>query len=112
MYICNHSGARSWFPCLDTLSERATYEMEYTVSSDLVVVSSGDLIEQVFSEDMSQKTFYYSLGIPTTAQMIGLCVGPFEIVTDPVRPASITNFCLPGREQDLAHSTSFITKVV
>jgi transcription initiation factor TFIID subunit 2 len=48
--------ARIWTPCVDSLWERCTWELEFTVPSimpnrtDLppnVVVSSGELMEQV-----------------------------------------------------------------
>ncbi len=40
-------GARLWFPCVDTTTERCTYELQYTVDSPYFVISSGDLQQQV-----------------------------------------------------------------
>ena len=38
---------RLCFPCLDSYFELCTWELEFTVNSDMVAVSSGDLIETV-----------------------------------------------------------------
>lgn len=103
--------ARQWFPCLDTLSDRSTYEFQLTVNADLMVISSGELIEQVLSEDQRKKTFFYSISIPTSAQSISLAVGPFEILADSQR-SQLTHFCLPGRTKELSHSTSFLAKAL
>ena len=40
-------GGRMWFPCVDSLTERCTYTMEFTTHSDLTVVSTGELQKQV-----------------------------------------------------------------
>lgn len=110
MYTDNEpNGARMWFPCIDNLTEHSTYEMEYTVDPDLLVVSSGDLIEQVLDENQSKKTFYYKIGMPTAAHTISLVVGTFEIFVDPNRH-NVTHFCLPGRYRELTSSVSFLPK--
>ena len=50
-----YSAARIWTPCVDSLWERCTWELEFIVPTHLdggedipvMVVSSGELIEQV-----------------------------------------------------------------
>lgn len=39
--------ARCWFPCMDDDLQRCCYDMEFTVASNLIAVSSGTLIYQV-----------------------------------------------------------------
>jgi transcription initiation factor TFIID subunit 2 len=52
----SHVAARIWTPCVDSLWERCTWELEFTVPHTLpdridlppfTVVSSGELMEQV-----------------------------------------------------------------
>ncbi len=53
-----HEAARVWTPCVDSLWERCTWELEFIVPSVLeagedcpvTVVSSGELMEQVSSK--------------------------------------------------------------
>lgn len=118
MYTHNQvGGARMWFPCMDNFADRCPFEMEFTVHSNLVVVSSGELVKQILSEDHTKKTFYYKLDIPTAAHAIGVAVGPFEILPGvDTQPNSkfkniLTHFCLPNRKKDLENTTSFLAQV-
>jgi aminopeptidase N len=112
-------GARMWFPCLDNTSDRATYEMEYTVHSSLVVVSTGELDKQVLSADRTKKTFYYNLDVPSLANSIAFTVAPYVILSaaeldieGKSKLASIgTYFCLPNRQKELSWSVSFLSLV-
>lgn len=52
-YICDliifqFVSCRLWFPCVDSYSELCTWNIDVTVDKDMVAVSCGDLIEQVF----------------------------------------------------------------
>ncbi|XP_062509199.1 transcription initiation factor TFIID subunit 2-like isoform X2 [Corticium candelabrum] len=104
------ANSRLCFPCLDSYFELCTWELEFTVNSDMVAVSSGDLIETVMKEDQSKKTFCFSLDVPTAAPRIGFVVGPFEILPNPAVP-EITHFCLPGLMPLLEDTTAFFKDV-
>ena len=52
---CYLSYYRLWFPCIDSFFELCTWEFEYTVDTDMVAVSSGDLTEIV----RHNECFYY-----------------------------------------------------
>jgi aminopeptidase N len=48
MFVRNQPlGARTWFPCVDTLTDRCTFSMEITVDSGSLVIASGELEEHV-----------------------------------------------------------------
>uniref|UniRef100_A0A1D1ZHW3 Transcription initiation factor TFIID subunit 2 n=2 Tax=Anthurium amnicola TaxID=1678845 RepID=A0A1D1ZHW3_9ARAE len=75
--------ARCWFPCMDSSLQCCCYDLEFTVDSNLVAVSNGDLLYQVLNQDdPSRKTYVYKLNIPVSACWISLSVAPFEILAD------------------------------
>ncbi|XP_048582004.1 transcription initiation factor TFIID subunit 2 isoform X3 [Nematostella vectensis] len=104
------NSSRLWFPCVDSYAEVCTWSIDITVDKDMVAVSCGELVDQVFTIDERRKTFHYALNIPTSAVNIAVAVGPFEIYVDPIMP-EVTNFCLPGLLANLKHSTAFLHDV-
>ena len=75
-------------------SEICTWKLEFTVDESMTAISSGELLEVVYTPDLKRKTFHYVLNTPTAAPNIGLAVGPFEIYVDP-NMHEVTHFCLP-----------------
>ncbi|MBW0488935.1 hypothetical protein O181_028650 [Austropuccinia psidii MF-1] len=84
----NSTSARSWVPCLDSLWERCPWELNFIVPKfnsnslhqPIIVVSSGELIEQVIHPlDSSKSLFHYSLAIPTSVQHIAWAVGALKL---------------------------------
>lgn len=97
--------ARVWTPCVDSLWERCTWELEFIVPRCLeggeptgdedaypvMVVASGELIEQVGTclitltrqvthpHDPNKVIFYYLQTSPATVQHISFAAGPFEM---------------------------------
>ncbi len=41
-------GARTWFPCFDSLTDACTFEMHFTVDEKLTVIASGENYQVVF----------------------------------------------------------------
>jgi transcription initiation factor TFIID subunit 2 len=93
--------ARCWIPCVDSLWERCTWELEFAVPRTLAfeedsadadigsrrdefpvsVVASGELLEQVVHPFNSSKIiFHYAQATPTSVQHIAFAAGPFEIL--------------------------------
>ena len=130
MYTDNTtSSCRSWFPCVDTVTDRHTFDLQITVHSSLVAVATGDLYRQTQSQDKSKRTFYYNIDVPTLPSSLGLSIGPFEILdissllkdntsnnntslSSSVSSVSskwpmITGFCLPNRYKDLNTTTTY-----
>ncbi|CAH9064286.1 unnamed protein product [Cuscuta epithymum] len=99
--------ARCWFPCMDDNLQRCCYDLEFTVASNLVAVSSGTLLYQVLSkDDPSRKTFVYKLDVPVTAGWISLVVAPFEIVPDR-HIAQLSHICLPPNMSKMRNTVGF-----
>ncbi|XP_019157945.1 PREDICTED: transcription initiation factor TFIID subunit 2-like [Ipomoea nil] len=60
---------------MDDNLQRCCYDLEFTVASNLVAISSGTLLYQVLSkDDPSCKTFVYRLDVPVTAGWISLTI--------------------------------------
>ncbi|ONK56593.1 uncharacterized protein A4U43_C10F10470 [Asparagus officinalis] len=99
--------ARCWFPCIDSISQCCTFDMEFTVNSGYVAVSNGDLLYQVLSkDDPPRKTYVYKLNIPVSAGWISLAVGSFEILPDS-HTGTISYMCLPPNLRELQNTVSF-----
>ncbi|XP_077546800.1 transcription initiation factor TFIID subunit 2-like [Haemaphysalis longicornis] len=103
----HENSSRLWFPCIDSYADPCTWKMEFTVDSNMIAVSCGDLVETVYTSDMRKKTFHYTLSTPTSAPKIALAVGPFEIFVDP-QMHEVTHFCLPHLLPLLRQCTNFL----
>eukprot|EP00292_Cryptomonas_paramecium_P010156 CAMPEP_0113714372 /NCGR_PEP_ID=MMETSP0038_2-20120614/32574_1 /TAXON_ID=2898 /ORGANISM="Cryptomonas paramecium" /LENGTH=270 /DNA_ID=CAMNT_0000641329 /DNA_START=90 /DNA_END=899 /DNA_ORIENTATION=- /assembly_acc=CAM_ASM_000170 len=108
------TGARLWFPCLDSLSHSSAFELRVSVPKGYVVVASmpsaagEELQEQpdgklrwIFCTRSEQGNY----DIP--ALCVGFAAGPFLRISDPGLPERLTHYCLPfpQAEQDLCFST-------
>ncbi|KAG7019959.1 Transcription initiation factor TFIID subunit 2 [Cucurbita argyrosperma subsp. argyrosperma] len=99
--------ARCWFPCMDDGLQRCKYDLEFTVSQNLVAVSNGILLYQVLSkENPPCKTYVYRVDIPVNAHWISLAVGPFEILADH-QNGFISHMCSPVNSLKLKHTVEF-----
>ncbi|PWN92640.1 hypothetical protein FA10DRAFT_276691 [Acaromyces ingoldii] len=83
--------ARCWVPCVDSLWERCTWELQFVIAKrwvdeeqDNVVVGSGELVEQVAHPHNSAKTiFYFTQPVATSVQHIAFAAGPFSLYKVP-----------------------------
>ncbi|CAN6174289.1 unnamed protein product [Urochloa humidicola] len=99
--------AHCWFPCIDSTTQRCPFDLEFTVSMDLVAVSNGDLLYQVLSkEDPSKKTYVYKVNTPVSAQWISLVVGPLEVLPDS-NDISVSHICLSPALSKLQNTIAF-----
>ncbi|XP_051150213.1 transcription initiation factor TFIID subunit 2 [Andrographis paniculata] len=99
--------ARCWFPCIDDSLQCCSYDLEFTVASNLVAVSSGTLLNQVLTrDDPPRKTYIYKLDVPVAAQYISLVVAPFDILPDQ-HGVLLSHFCLPGNLSKLQNTMVF-----
>ncbi|KAJ2490358.1 hypothetical protein IWW37_003243 [Coemansia sp. RSA 2050] len=81
------SVTRSWLPCVDTMHERSTWDLFYTVpacvesagkSLPMTVISVGELSSLVVHpRDPLRKVFRYVMSTATPACTLGFAVGPF-----------------------------------
>jgi hypothetical protein len=114
-----HASAAAWFPCIDNdMAERSTFDLEITCPVGYVVVASGELEQQVFSDATETTvTFMYSCKVPILARCLGLAVGPYHPVPDHVK-SEVTHFitkevvngsprpCSPKAVEALHHSVA------
>ncbi|ESW27142.1 hypothetical protein PHAVU_003G177400 [Phaseolus vulgaris] len=99
--------ARCWFPCIDDNSQRCCYDLEFTVSHNLVAVSTGFLLYQVLSKDNPpRKTYVYKLDVPVAARWISLAVAPFEILPDH-QFSLISHMCLMPNLSKMRNTVEF-----
>ncbi|KAG0279219.1 hypothetical protein BGZ95_001952 [Linnemannia exigua] len=95
---------RLWLPCLDRLSERCTWDIDFIVPAfapeedldedvegwspddygddeKVQVICSGDLLQQTRHPSVQTKTiFHYSIPVPTPAASISFVAGVFEVI--------------------------------
>ncbi|EME30946.1 transcription initiation factor TFIID subunit D2 [Galdieria sulphuraria] len=105
------TGAYHWIPCVDNLCNRYTFTLIISVATDLFAVASGDVEDTILSDDETSVAYYYRVG-NTLPCNVSFIVGPFKVLPDPVYPASITYFALPGNTKWLANTTRFLSKLV
>lgn len=107
--VSQSDGPRHWMPCLDTLWDRSSWELQLIVprqlrfsaqedlptapyesdeedttvieqSLPILAIASGELMEQiVHPRDPNLVIFRYLQSSPTSAQHVGWAVGPFQI---------------------------------
>ncbi|KAL0924631.1 hypothetical protein M5K25_005478 [Dendrobium thyrsiflorum] len=96
-----------WFPCMYTFSQHCLFDLEFTVSSNFVAVSNGDLLYQVLSnDDPPRKTFIYKLNVPVSAAWISVAVAPFEVLPDN-HIGIVSHMCLASDLQKLQNTVGF-----
>ncbi|KAI8388692.1 Bromodomain-containing protein [Radiomyces spectabilis] len=121
---------RAWLPCIDRVSERCTWDMEFIVPRKMgstavtdydaessldeedatVVVCSGEVVEQViYPSDISKKIVHYSLAVPTAAPFIGFAIGPFEMIK--LSPSQLQEEVLTGADLDENQQQSLMAEI-
>lgn len=122
------NSARCWVPCLDSLWDRCTWELEFVVPrtlatdapgdepADVLVVATGELTEHaVHPHDPAKSIFYYTQPVATSVQHIAFCAGPFVLAR--LSPADRNDcealaFCLPAHEHELRHTAQFTWQAI
>ncbi|XP_052179990.1 transcription initiation factor TFIID subunit 2 isoform X2 [Diospyros lotus] len=91
---------------MEESSQCCCYDMEFTVPTNFVAASNGNLLYQVLSKDGASKTYVYRLNVPVAARWISLAVAPFEIFPD--RHSSFLSYmCLPANLSKLQNTVGF-----
>lgn len=72
------SMGRSWFPCSDSVYDRATYSFAITVAPGWSATCSGEHDSTVLNTD-SSRTFHYTLHHPISTYQVGINAAPYNI---------------------------------
>ena len=75
-YTRPFSMGRSWFPCSDSVYDRATYTFGITVSPGWTAVCSGEHDSTVLNAD-SSLTYHYTLHHPISTYQAGINAAPY-----------------------------------
>lgn len=75
-YVRPFSMGRSWFPCSDSVYDRATYTFGITVSPGWTAVCSGEHDSTVLNAD-SSLTYHYTLHHPISTYQAGINAAPY-----------------------------------
>lgn len=101
---------RTWVPCIDSVTARCTWDLEFQVPLDCTIVASGDLINQV-ANSSNGKTCHFKMPTAVSASCLGLAAGPFEILQDPA-DEMLFYFCPPGYFDAMEYSVSVMAKAL
>ncbi|MEW6579571.1 MAG: M1 family metallopeptidase, partial [Chloroflexota bacterium] len=74
-------GARTWFPCNDHPSDRATYEFRLTVPMPLVAVANGQLVQTVRHDD-GTRTFIWRMTAPMATYLALVAAADYIVVKE------------------------------
>ncbi|KAJ3705784.1 hypothetical protein LUZ61_009489 [Rhynchospora tenuis] len=100
-----------WFPCMDSLNQCCSFDLEFTVRGDFLAVSNGNLLYQVLTkDDPPRKTFVYELTSPVSAHHISLAVGPLEVLPDGHNTV-VSHMCFSPNLPKLQHTMGFFHTV-
>ncbi|MBR3412666.1 MAG: T9SS type A sorting domain-containing protein [Bacteroidales bacterium] len=72
------SMGRSWFPCSDSVYDRATYTFHITVPPAWTAVCSGEQTGLTTHAD-SSRTFHFELSHPISTYQVGINAAPYQV---------------------------------
>ena len=74
-----HNLGKSWFPCIDNFTDRATYELFVTVDDNLTTVCGGTLLE-VTTPSPGKSTYHWELNNPIPTYLASVAIGEYVLV--------------------------------
>jgi aminopeptidase N len=75
------SRARTWWPCKDVLTDKATIDVRVTVASGLVAVSNGALVSvETLPED--RQTYHWTHQHPIATYLVSLAISNYVVLED------------------------------
>jgi hypothetical protein len=76
-----HNLGKSWFPCVDNFTDRATYDVFCTLPENKVAVGGGLLTEVIDNGD-GTNTWHWNIAQPIPTYLASLAVGDYALVHD------------------------------
>lgn len=74
-----HNLGKSWFPCIDDFTDRATYELKVVVDEGLTAVCGGTLVE-VTTPSPGKVMYHWELNQPIPTYLASVAVGEYALV--------------------------------
>ncbi len=81
MTVTPHPFGRSWFPCIDNFTDKATYDYFITVPDTLVAACPGSLEEVIHNHD-GTVTWHWNLSDPVSSYLSSVAVSSYTILRD------------------------------
>lgn len=76
-----HNLGKTWFPCIDNFTDRATYDVYITVDNDLKGISGGTLTE-VVDEGNGKSTWHWAYEHPLPTYLVSVMTGDYVLYED------------------------------
>ena len=76
-----HNLGKTWFPCVDNFTDKATYDLYLTVTNDKKAICGGNLIN-TFDNGDGTTTWYWNTPQEISTYHISFAVGNYEVWTD------------------------------
>ncbi len=73
------SFGRVWFPCIDSFTEKATYEFNITVPKGFKAVCSGTLISETDNKD-ARVTFIWKMNQEVPVYLVSVAVAKYDLI--------------------------------
>ena len=89
-YVCNmgvgfdttpHNLGKTWFPCVDNFTDKATYDVHVTVPNDMTAVCGGNL-ESIINNGDGTQTVHYNMPQEIATYHISFVAGNYVEWTD------------------------------
>ena len=81
MTVSPHPYGRTWFPCVDNFTDKATYDYFITVPDTLVAACPGTL-QKIIRTHGRMLTYHWSLADPIPTYLSSVAVSKYTILTD------------------------------
>ena len=79
MTVVPHPYGRSWFPCLDNFTNKATYDYFITIPDTLVAACPGTL-EKIFNNHDGTVTYHWNLSNPIPTYLSSVAISNYTIL--------------------------------
>ena len=76
-----HNLGKTWFPCIDNFTDRATYDCYITVPDDKKAICGGLLVDTI-NNGNNTKTWHWKLDEPLPTYLISVAVGEYLLYSD------------------------------
>ena len=109
-----HNLGKTWFPCVDNFTDKATYDVRVNVSNDKKAICGGDLVEVVDYGD-GTSTWHWNTPQEIATYHISFAIGDYEVWEDVYngieRDIPITVYAKPGQINNVPASMVHIKQI-